>query len=170
MDGYITTFRGDYNFLSNFHSCVIHYNGHTYNSVETAFQAQKCPSAVDKFRNMGVQEALKAGRRPIVEPGEAKRLGRKLPLRPDWEDVKERLMLELLTNKFTQNDELRRKLLETGSAVLVESNTWHDNYWGACTCPRCSLSVRNNKLGFLLMEIREALLHDRNPLEVIELG
>lgn len=170
MNGYITTFRGEHDFLSNFYPCTLHYNGHVYNSVETAFQAQKCPSTVDKFRNMGVQEALRAGRRPIIDPGEAKRLGRKVPLRPDWNDVKERIMLELLSAKFTENRDLYQRLLDTGSQILIEGNTWHDNYWGACSCSNCVLQTRRNRLGFLLMGVRDALLHDQNPLEVIRLG
>lgn len=165
----ITSFRGKYAFLSNFSSVTIRYNGHTYNSLESAFQAQKNPSCVDMFRNMGVQEAIEAKRRPIIDPGEAKRLGRKVIMRPDWDSVKDRIMLELLTTKFTQNDSLKRELIETGDTILIEGNTWHDNYWGWCKCPECALAVHHNKLGNLLMQIRDVLREDKNPLEVIRL-
>ena len=165
----ISSFRGKYDFLSNFSSVLIRYNGHMYNSLESAFQAQKNPDCADMFRNMGTQEALKAKRRPIIDPGEAKRLGRKIPLRPDWNTVKDQIMLELLTAKFTQNESLKRELIETGDAVLIEGNTWHDNYWGYCICPKCVLVEQHNKLGNLLMQIRDVLKADKNPLEVIRL-
>lgn len=170
MGEYITTFRGKYAFLSNFYSCVIRYNGATYNSVECAFQAQKCPSMIDMFRNMGTQEAASHSRKPIIEPGEAKRLGRKVYIRQDWEDIKERIMLELLVAKFDQNADLKHQLLETGMATLIEGNTWHDNYWGVCQCPNCVLKVHRNRLGVLLTEIRDTYAHDKRPLEVIEVG
>jgi ribA/ribD-fused uncharacterized protein len=59
--------------------------------------------------------------------------------------------------KFTQNPELRRRLLDTGDAVLVEGNTWHDNYWGTCTFRRCSKTKGKNMLGKLLMQVRQEL-------------
>jgi len=160
----ISSFRGDYDFLSNFHPCVIRYKGSTYNSVETAFQAQKNPDAVDMFRNMSTPEAKKANRLPIINPGLAKRIGRSIRLRPDWEEAKDQIMFELLTAKFTQNQELRQRLLDTGKSLLIEGNTWHDNYWGFCKCPVCALEEHKNKLGVMLMEIRTAFDADRDPL------
>lgn len=164
----ISKFIGEYRFLSNFSDSIIRYNGHTYNSVESAFQAQKSHGAVDLLRNMSVQEALEAKRRPIIDPGEAKRIGRRVPVRKDWEQVKDRIMLEVLVAKFTQNERDRQSLLDTGNAILVEGNTWHDNYWGWCQCPNCALEEHHNKLGRLLMQIRDALKEDKNPLEVIK--
>ena len=53
--------------------------------------------------------------------------------------------------KFTQNEELKEKLLATENEELVEGNTWHDTYWGVCN------RRGKNKLGKILMRIREEL-------------
>lgn len=37
----IDKFRGEYDFLSNFYSCQVTYNGESYLNSEAAFQAQK---------------------------------------------------------------------------------------------------------------------------------
>ena len=60
-------------------------------------------------------------------------------------------MKELLMAKFSQNEDLKKKLLDTGDATLIEGNTWGDKYWGVCK------GVGKNRLGELLMEVREEL-------------
>jgi len=75
------------------------------------------------------------------------------PLRsesPDWEEVKEDVMRRALRAKFTQHDDLRVLLLETGEAVIVE-NAPGDLYWGIGRD-----GTGKNRLGALLMELREA--------------
>ena len=76
---------------------------------------------------------------------------RALPLRPDWEDVKDRIMEEAVYAKFTQHPDLRRVLLGTEKAVLVE-HTANDRYWGDG-----GDGSGENRLGKILMEIRERL-------------
>ena len=51
---------------------------------------------------------------------QAKRRGRQIKMRPDWEDRKLTIMHNLLVHKFNENLELIPKLLDTGGAVLVE--------------------------------------------------
>lgn len=92
-------------------------------------------------------------------PGQAKRLGRKVKIRPDWEYVKKDIMLEGLRKKFAI-PELRQKLLDTGDAYLEEGNTWHDNYWGVCHCIECQDVLAKNNLGLLLMKIREEIQNE----------
>lgn len=95
---------------------------------------------------------------PVVWDGvsysEAKKLGRKVPLRPDWENVKERIMYEICLAKFSQNEELKEKLLLTGECALEECNTWGDKVWGTVN------GEGENKLGKILMKIREELRHE----------
>ena len=57
--------------------------------------------------------------------------------------------------------------LATGGAVLVEGNTWHDNYWGCCTCSRCAGRRGRNNLGRLLMKLRAEYMTvwQREPVE-----
>ena len=135
----IEEFQGQYRFLSNFYSCTFTYNGITYQSSEAAFQAQKVTDEDYrlKFSNLN--------------PGEAKKLGRYVPLRSDWEEVKDDIMFEVVLAKFTSNSELQEKLLETGCEELVEGNTWGDQYWGKVN------GVGQNKLGQILMHVRTLL-------------
>lgn len=83
-------------------------------------------------------------------PGAAKKLGRKAPMRPTWEQEKVAVMLALLRMKFLR-PELAQKLLDTGDATLVEGNWWGDTFWGVCR------GQGQNHLGRLLMQVRSEL-------------
>ncbi len=92
---------------------------------------------------------------------QAKKAGRKLALREDWEQVKYDLMVDILRSKFSNNPKLKEILLGTGDVVLVEDTTgWHDNTWGDCTCAKCRSIVGKNLLGKALMEVRKELTED----------
>jgi ribA/ribD-fused uncharacterized protein len=122
------------------------YDGQTWRTSEHAFQAMKAG---------GWEERAQV--RLLVAPSEAKRFGEAISLRPGWESMKKRVMLEIITAKFTQNDGLAEKLTATGSTPLVEGNAWHDNYWGVCSCMRCSISCAApgfNYLGRILEAVR----------------
>ena len=135
----ITFFRDDYFFLSNFYEVPITYNGITYRSSEAAFQSMKAKdeSLRKDFANL--------------TPNESKKLGRKVNLREDWEDVKVDIMYEIVKQKFIQNPDLKDKLIATGNAYLEEGNTWGDKVWGTVN------GEGFNHLGFILMKIREEL-------------
>lgn len=84
-------------------------------------------------------------------------------LRPDWFDVNIRIMTEHVWRKFTDHPDLAQALLDSADATLIEGNTWHDNFWGNCTCqnedgkhPEC-LEPGRNALGEILMAIRHWL-------------
>ena len=111
-----------------------------HETVEHIFQAQK---TLDQAWS---ERILKVG-----SPSEAKLLGRQAPLRPDWEDVKLRIMYECLLKKFDIPE--YHLLLMSHRGPLAEMNSWHDNYWGICTCVWCG-SKGLNMLGQLLMHIR----------------
>lgn len=138
--GLIDRFNGQYDFLSNFYPCKVTVDDLTFNSVEAAFQALKSTD-VDVRRQF-----------VDLSPSEAKRLGRRIDLRDDWDDVKVDVMEALLRQKFSdKNPELKEKLLSTGDDDLVEGNWWNDRFWGVCR------GVGENNLGKLLMKIREEL-------------
>ena len=82
---------------------------------------------------------------------EAKALGRKIELRPDWDSVKDIVMYDVCKLKFTTHTDLKEKLLSTGDAELIEGNYWGDVYWGVCN------GIGKNKLGKTLMRIRSEL-------------
>lgn len=129
-------FRGKYAFLSNFYEAPITIEGLRFRCVEAAFQAAKCPSRAKEFENLNGSEA--------------KRLGRKVALRPDWEEEKLEIMYLLLVAKFTQHPELAEKLKAT-SEPIVEDNSWGDIYWGRCN------GRGQNHLGQLLEHLKLTL-------------
>ena len=81
------------------------------------------------------------------------RMNRKVLLRRDWEDMKDGIMEEVIRAKFTQNPELAKKLVATGDVLLMESNNWHDTYWGVDS----RTLEGENHLGVILMKIRTEL-------------
>jgi ribA/ribD-fused uncharacterized protein len=80
-----------------------------------------------------------------------KKMGRKIKLRSDWEEVKYEVMKHIVRDKFTRNNNLKCQLIDTGNAQLIEGNTWNDTDWGVCN------GVGKNWLGKILMEIREEI-------------
>lgn len=141
----IVTFEGENAFLSNFEESPFEVAGIKYPTVEHWFQAWKTT-------DLETHKAIAAA----PTPGKAKRMGRKVDLRPDWEQIKIEVMRAGLWYKF-ENPELRAKLLATGNEPLMEGNTWHDNTWGNCFCRKCIGIHGQNLLGALLMEIREEI-------------
>lgn len=96
-------------------------------------------------------------------PKAAKRLGRKVKKYDEkvWDEVREKVMYTGLKLKFTQNDELLNYLLKTNEKVLVEASPW-DKIWGCGKGLNESYSnpttwTGDNKLGFLLMKLRDEL-------------
>lgn len=137
----IDSFTGKYSFLSNFYPCTIFFNGQSYPSLEHAYQAAKTlDAAIEKLI------------RCATSPARAKKLGRQIQLRKDWEELKKEVMEILVEIKFVHCD-LRKQLLATGEAILIEENRWHDNIWGSCTCQRCGNKGRN-LLGKIIMAER----------------
>lgn len=135
----IGEFKGEFYFLSNFYESDVTYGGITYRNNEAAFQAQK---TTNKFIRMKFHQ---------LNPSDAKKLGRQVQLREDWEQIKDQVMYEICKAKFEQNLDLRAKLLATGDEILVEGNTWRDRIWGAVH------GVGENRLGRILMRVRSEL-------------
>lgn len=135
----ICGFHDKYRFLSNFAPSLVELDGETYLTVEHAYVAAKT-------LNFTAREEI----RLVPSAGQVKRIGRKLLLREDWEDIKIDVMRDLLIQKFAL-EPLRSQLLETGLAYLEETNTWNDKFWGVCN------GQGENHLGLLLMWVREQL-------------
>ena len=113
-----------------------------WTTIEHYFQAQK-------FADADYKERI----RNASTPKQAKTLGRSraLPIRSDWEEVKEAIMREALVQKFRTHADIRQILLDTGDEELIEKAPM-DYYWG---CGRTGTG--KNRLGVLLMEVREEL-------------
>jgi ribA/ribD-fused uncharacterized protein len=147
----IDKFDGEFSFLSNFYPAEVEFEGWIYPTVEHAYQAAKTTNRFERERI-----------RYLDTPGQAKRAGRHLMLRTDWEAIKIDLMANLVRKKF-QHDHLKKRLLETGGEELVEGNTWGDVFWGVCR------GVGKNMLGKILMQIR-AELNNKYVREVDDEG
>ena len=132
----IDRFSGQHRFLSNFHPSEVEMDGLIYPTVEHAYQAAKTLNAQQR----GVI-------RVAMTPGKAKRLGRKVDMRPDWHKMKLDIMSELVAKKF-EIPELAAKLIDTGEHELIEGNYWNDTYWGMCN------GKGSNNLGIILMNTR----------------
>lgn len=157
----IDRFVGEYAFLSNFSAARVLLDGEAYMTVEHAFQAAKVEKDTTTERWDHTSKRMEQVRwrdliRACATPNRAKALGRQVPLREGWQGIlREAVMLDLLMQKFAPGRTHLARLLETGEAQLVEGNTWHDNFWGNCTCcrPECKYPGRN-ELGKLLMTVR----------------
>lgn len=136
----IRYFNGEYAFLSNFYPIEIFFEGAAYPSVEHAYQAAKTLDLHQRTLFCDVN----------LSPGQAKRRGRKITIRDDWEDIKLLTMGRLVWQKF-DNDVLSEKLISTHPAELREGNWWGDKFWGICD------GEGHNHLGKLLMKKRDQL-------------
>ena len=149
----INSFSGKYFFLSNFYQYEDPHLADVlwgYASMEHYYQAMKCADHTSRAMF----------KRPGLRAGQAKRLGRIVELRPDWEQIKDEVMLTGLRIKFDidrEDGRLAQMLVDTGDAILIEGNHWHDNYWGVCYCPKCKDNGGDNRLGHLLMQVRSEL-------------
>lgn len=162
----ILEFKDEYRWLSNFHDYIIVLGGRMFASAEHAFNATK---TLDPEEQKLVERAR--------SPFEAKKIGRTVTLRPNWDEVVRYQMMRLVVEaKFPEGDgALTKKLLETGKRLLVEGNDWGDRTWGATWEPLTTTHhetkwavrtfddkpseylVGDNWLGRLLMERRDAL-------------
>lgn len=135
----IKEFKNQYFFLSNFYEYPIYYNKLVFCNAEAAFQAQKAINEKDQYKFINLNAS------------QARKLGKTIQLRKDWEEIKDNAMYEIVKRKFTINKELQQKLLETKEEELIEGNWWHDTYWGV----NSKTGIGQNKLGKILMKVRE---------------
>lgn len=135
----IDSFQGEYRFLSNFWPTKVVLDGITFNSVEHAYVASKTNDREIK-RLISLLE----------KPGDAKKIGRSIILRPDFDQIKLSIMYDLVQQKFNV-EPLKSKLLSTGDRELIEGNTWGDKFWGVCD------NEGLNHLGKILMLVRYEL-------------
>jgi N-glycosidase YbiA len=128
--------------FSNFALFGIEMDGKWWPTVEHYFQAQK-------FLDADYQEKI----RKTHAAKEAANLGRsrKLPIRGDWEFVKEQIMFDAVLKKFSKHEKLKHLLLETADNEIIE-NSPNDHFWGGGQD-----GAGQNKLGKILMRVRDQL-------------
>lgn len=132
----------EYGCFSNFSFHGFKLDDKWWITSESYFQAQK-------FHGTLYEEKI----RLLDSPLKAAQIGRcrELPLREDWEQVKDDIMRKAVYAKFTQNKEIQKILLSTGKNIIIEK-TIDDYYWG---CGKDGSG--KNMLGIILMETREAI-------------
>jgi ribA/ribD-fused uncharacterized protein len=132
----------EYGCFSNFSHHGFLIDGKWWMTSEHYFQAKK-------FEGTEYEEKI----RLLDNPMKAADMGRDhtLPLRKDWENVKDDIMKKAVIEKFTQNQDIKKILIQTGEQDIVEKTTT-DYYWG------CGANGSGkNMLGLILMETREKL-------------
>ena len=135
-----------YGAFSNLYRRPIHFEGDIFPTAEHAYQAGKA-------RKRAVREWLMAAPSPALLTMAAHGLYY-WDIMPDWATIKFDRMRAVLRAKFTQHEDLRRLLLSTGKARLVESTTTDNavnRLWGEVN------GRGENMLGKLLIEIRMEL-------------
>lgn len=133
-------FFGDYRCFSNFHMCEIEWEGIKYPSSEHAYMAAK---TLDQESRLKIAS--------LTNPAAAKKFGRELELRENWDEIKFDIMFDILMYKFIHHKDIRKILLETGDLYLEETNNWGDVIWGVCN------GKGTNELGKTLMRVRDIL-------------
>jgi ribA/ribD-fused uncharacterized protein len=131
-----------YGEFSNFALFPITIEGVVWPSSEHYYQAQK-------FFDPTLQEKVRNAETPYL----AAQIGRdpNMPVRDDWDNVKDGFMLVALKAKFTQYDVLKELLLSTNKGHIFE-HTKNDCYWADC-----GDHSGKNMLGVELMQIRDEL-------------
>jgi ribA/ribD-fused uncharacterized protein len=142
------TKESGYDFLSNFYMATVRFEGKLYPSVEHAYQASKTFDPI-------VRDII----RKAKTPGDAKKLGQGVLVRPDWNNVRVQIMRLLIHEKF-ENPFLRPLLVATGDAELILNNRWNDKFWGVCR------GSGENWLGKILMDERKKIKEEvsREPV------
>lgn len=149
----ITSFRGDYAFLSNFYRrgtgidsslatdfLEIRYKGRYFYTTEAAYMSEK--NDTDEWKDFCSTNS--------DQPGKVKRYSKSIPLVGNWDRIKVQVMHEVLCEKFNQ-DNLFRMLKQTEGKVIIEGNSWKDEFWGVNQSTGQGLNV----LGLLLMSLRD---------------
>lgn len=134
----------EYRFLSNFWLAPMVIDGHKYATVEHYYQSCKTIDPEEKERI-----------RAQSNPAAARKLGQKVTLIANWDDVKELAMFVGLSHKFRQNPDIAARLLATHDAELIEYAPWGDTYWGVDKDLK-----GENRLGRLLMVVRDMLCRE----------
>lgn len=136
----IDEFSNEYRWLSNFQKCTLEIGDISFHSVEQAYQYYKCAKAEDREKMLSLPTA-----------GQCKRFARGVEVHEKFHSKKLELMERLTLEKYTQNPDLRKKLIATGERPLIEGNWWHDVFWGMHD------GKGENHLGKILMKVRKEL-------------
>lgn len=146
-------FQSEYSYMSNFYPCQISMHQSVYSSAEQAFFYHKAIICEKEDAAIRLKE--------LDDPKVIKLKGDKIPTCDKWEKAKTAVMKNILRQKFTQNPELKAKLLGTSGTPLLECT--NNRFWGTgwflddLQWNETNIYPGKNVLGKLLEEIRESL-------------
>jgi len=124
--------------FSNFYRATFYLDNFWWSTVEHYYQAHKSISKI-------CQDNIRLAK----SPHDAKKLGREIKVRPDWDDVKYDIMNKAVFAKFDQNHDIRVVLLSTGNLPIHEDSPY-DSVWGW-------RNSGQDLLGKILVSVREML-------------
>lgn len=152
--GVVPEFRGEYYWLSNYFTARFKWRNICFTSAEQAFAYAKTFYALELTEAEHFADLIFRAE----TPGDAKKLGRRVPINiEEWDKQKVWMMREIVHAKFLHNEsehDLIGKLINTGVMMLVEGNDWGDKFWGRCLDKTTGKMVGFNTLGVILMEER----------------
>lgn len=128
--------------FSNFSSFQLEWKGYVWMTSEHAYHSEK-------FNDSEILRKLKEAR----SAHEAIKLAyaNKDNYIKDWDEIKLKVMKEILRAKVDQHPYVKQKLIESGNRELIE-DSWRDSFWG--WGPN---KDGQNHLGKLWMEVRSEL-------------
>ncbi|WP_041226400.1 NADAR family protein [Crinalium epipsammum] len=138
-----------YSTRENPYGCFSNFSAHGFNLDEAWWRTSEHYFQAQKFIGTPHVEQI----RLVLTPKDAAKMGRERfrPLRSDWEQVKDDVMLKAVLCKFQTHADICEILLSTGNQLIVE-NSPIDYYWG------CGADGSGkNKLGQVLMQVRDLL-------------
>ncbi|GCE30843.1 hypothetical protein KDA_63270 [Dictyobacter alpinus] len=139
---FYSTREEPYGCFSNFSSHGFKVDGKWWPTSEHYFQAQKFAGTEHELVILKAQTPKMA-----AEFGR----DRRRPLRSDWEEVKDEIMLQAVLHKFKTHIALKELLLATGDEEIIEDAPG-DYYWGIGRD-----GSGRNQLGITLMQVRSLL-------------
>ena len=142
--------------LSQFYPCKFKKDGIVYNCAEQYMMSEKAKV----FKDEETYQLILNER----EPAQIKKYGRQIKNFNDeeWNKHKNKVVVEGNVLKFSQNEDLKEFLIETGDKILVEASP-HDRIWGIgidANNPDANNPHKwkgENLLGFSLMEVRDII-------------
>ena len=146
-------FQSSHSIMLNLAACTVKLDDLVFQSSEAVYQYLKA-------RSCGTDKQIE-GVLAKDDVHEVMFLGRDITETEDWRERKADVMIEVLLMKFSQNADLKYKLLKTGDKHLYEFTK--DRYWGiGLTLTQASLLKESkgpgqNKMGELLMLVRQKL-------------
>ncbi len=139
-DNQIFFYEHEFYVFSNFSSFQLEWKGEVWMTSEHAYHSEKFedPEILDQLRHTrSAHDAMKLA------------YANKDKYRSNWDEIKLKVMKDILRAKVEQHPYVKKKLLESGDKELIE-DSWRDSYWGWGPD-----KAGENHMGKLWMEIRD---------------